>query len=518
MFLAAFTSAFALCPQATHTKVAWLLRLSDAMCLQVLQVCDVYAAFTFSTRPEAFCSNRPASRPHPDLRMPRLSPAFCATFLPGFCTVPAAEPVMPLTLRFSTRITSNLRARSVLVFSSQSLRRSLSLAFNRPIRVLTFLRRFDPRRARASLRCSRRSRSASFARKPLGLVISPVDSATATVTPRSTPTTPPVPGAGIGSGITANAICQRPARSRVMRYDFQCMRARLRLNCSQPILGTSTLDRARLSRRTRNPAGPTIRKPSSSPALRHVGRLWVPAKNLCHAWSRSRNACCWTVCDPQASHGAALRAAVNCAALGPQPGGGPFSRPPHPGLLKAEVPHVSGVAALLQQEHFLCSGRVQRRQGRTGRCRRPGQRRLPALLLLDQDRPARPGPRQILTRRPCPGPVLGRPATQTQTPTDCGDLAARPAQPARTLPAVWGTAALRGPPTRLPHPVGDLVPGHPQGAGPRGHHRTRQRPDDTPPRTRPLRPTSPRRPGAGSRPVDARCLPAHAGCLSRVPR
>src|ERR1035437_9176505 len=108
--------------------------------------------------------------------------------------------------------------------------------------------------------------------------------------------------------------------------------------------------------------------------------------------------------------------------------------------------------------------------------------------------------------------------SQTQTPTDCGDLAARPAQPARTLPAVWGTAALRGPPTRLPHPVGDLVPGHPQGADPRGHHRTRPRPDDTPPRTRPLRPTSPRRPGAGSRPVDARCLPAHAGCLSRVPR
>src|ERR1039458_3476393 len=101
--------------------------------------------------------------------------------------------------------------------------------------------------ARASLRCSRRPRSASLARKPLGLVISPVDSATATVTPRSTPTTAPTPGAGIGSGITANAICQRPARSRVMRYDFQSMRARLRLNETQPIFGTSTLQRARLS-------------------------------------------------------------------------------------------------------------------------------------------------------------------------------------------------------------------------------------------------------------------------------
>src|SRR5664280_652129 len=235
MFLVAFTSAFALCPQATHTKVAWLLRLWAAMCLQGLQVCDVYAAFTFSTRPGAFCSRRPASRPHPDLRMPRLSPAFCATFLPGFCTVPAAERVMPLMLRFSRRITSNLRARSVLVFSTQSLRRSPSLAFSPAIRAFTLWRRFDPRAARASLRCSRRPRSACFRLSPPGLVISPVERATASVTPRSTPTTPPTPGAGIGSGITANAICQRPARSPVMRYDFHLASPRLALNRTQPI-------------------------------------------------------------------------------------------------------------------------------------------------------------------------------------------------------------------------------------------------------------------------------------------
>src|SRR5664280_3120625 len=140
-------SAFALCPQATHTNLAWLLRLSAARCLQGLQVADVYAAFTFSTRPDAFCSNRAASVPQPDFRMPRFRPALAATFLPGFCMVPRAERVIPLTLRFSTRITSNLRARSVLVFSTQSLRRSPSLDFNRPIRVLTLRRRFDPRAA-----------------------------------------------------------------------------------------------------------------------------------------------------------------------------------------------------------------------------------------------------------------------------------------------------------------------------------------------------------------------------------
>src|ERR1035437_1701163 len=359
MFLAAFTSAFALCPQATHTKVAWLLRLSDAMCLQALQVCDVYAAFTFSTRPEAFCSNRPTSRPHPDLRMPRLSPAFCATFLPGFSMVPRAERVIPLTLRFSTRITSKRRARPVVVFSTQSLRRSPSVAFNWPIRVLTLRRRFDPRRARASLRCSRRSRSAFFARKPAGLVISPVDSATATVTPRSTPTTPPVPGAVIGAGITANAICQRPARSRVMRYDFQSARARLRLNETQPIFahqhpGPCTVVAADPhSRRPDDPqtlmlAGFTPRRaPMGSCEELPPPLVKVPQRLLLDGL------------HPPATPGPPPRGGSHLGGWGPHARGGPFPGPPHQGLLKAEVPHVSGMTALLQQKHFLCSARVQ---------------------------------------------------------------------------------------------------------------------------------------------------------------
>ena len=45
----------------------------------------------------------------------------------------------------------------------------------------------------------------------------PVDSAADTATPRSTPTTSPLPGAGMGSGIAANAMCHRPARSKVTR-------------------------------------------------------------------------------------------------------------------------------------------------------------------------------------------------------------------------------------------------------------------------------------------------------------
>ena len=101
--------------------------------------------------------SRRTSSPHPDRRMPRFSPALARTFRPGFSRVPFADRVMFPIFRFSTRITSNRRARSVLAFSAQSLRRSVSRARSRAIACLTRPRRFEPRFARASLRCSRRS-------------------------------------------------------------------------------------------------------------------------------------------------------------------------------------------------------------------------------------------------------------------------------------------------------------------------------------------------------------------------
>ena len=55
-------------------------------------------------------------------------------------------------------------------------------------------------------------------------------------------------------------------------------------------------------------------------------------------------------------------------------------------------------------------------QARPVGVRRPRQRRLPPPLRLDEDRPACAGPGQALTRRPRPGPVLGRPAPQTPDP------------------------------------------------------------------------------------------------------
>ena len=87
----------------------------------------------------------------------RFSPAFGRTFRPGFSRVPFADRVMFVICRSSTRITSNRRAMPVLAFSAQSLRRSVSRARSRAIACLTRPRRFEPRFARASVRCSRRS-------------------------------------------------------------------------------------------------------------------------------------------------------------------------------------------------------------------------------------------------------------------------------------------------------------------------------------------------------------------------
>ena len=100
---------------------------------------------------------------------------------------------------------------------AQSLRASASRARSRAMASFTLPRRFDPGRARASLRWRRLSR---FLRRPLNLGAvsnSPVDRAALTAIPRSMPTVCPFPGLAIGLGIAVKATCQRPARSRVIR-------------------------------------------------------------------------------------------------------------------------------------------------------------------------------------------------------------------------------------------------------------------------------------------------------------
>ncbi len=217
MFLAAFTSALQAYPQAVHANRAWLSREFASTCPHAEQRWLVYAGLIFCTRAGALSCSRRTSRPQHDRMISRFSPALARTFRPGFAVVPRAERVMVAIFRSSTRIRSNRRAMPVLAFSAQSLRRSLSRALSRAMACLTWPRRFDPRWARASLRCRRRTRRRCGPVRPGACRSSPVDRAADTVTPRSMPTTWPLPGAGIGSGITAKAMCQRPARSIVTR-------------------------------------------------------------------------------------------------------------------------------------------------------------------------------------------------------------------------------------------------------------------------------------------------------------
>lgn len=169
-------------------------------------------------------------------------------------------------------------------FSTQSLRRSTSRAFNRAIATLTRPRRCDPRRARANRRSSSPNRTRSASRRPGTDSGSPVDSAALTTTPRSTPTTPPVPGAGSGTGTAAKATCQRPARSRVIRNDFTPGgSARDQRNRTHPTFGTFTSPTRRDRRRTSPGLTATIRKPSCRSRLRQDGRRGSePAGNATH--------------------------------------------------------------------------------------------------------------------------------------------------------------------------------------------------------------------------------------------
>ena len=195
MLRAALTSALHRpAVQESHSKTAWLLRFPAATCPHAEHRCDVYAAGICSTRPQALCCKRAPSSPQPLRPIARFSPRFCATRTPGCSTVPRAERVIARTSRASILIVSKRRAISVVTFSTQSLRRSASRAFSFAIALLVRTRRLEPRLARASRCCSTVNRFDSPAERLGARSNSPVDSAAATATPRSMPTTLPSPG------------------------------------------------------------------------------------------------------------------------------------------------------------------------------------------------------------------------------------------------------------------------------------------------------------------------------------
>src|SRR3954447_10148797 len=95
--------------------------------------------------------------------------------------------------------------------------------------------------------------------------------------------------------------------------------------------------------------------------------------------------------------------------------------------------------------------------------------------------------RQVLTRRSCPGPLLGRPEAQEQTPAAGPVLGTAYSRPTRTLPGLRAAAAAHRPATRLPQPVGAVVPHGAQGLDP-PRSDPRQPPDDPPSRAHLLHP------------------------------
>ena len=135
-------------------------------------------------------------------------------------------------------------------------------------------------------------------------------------------------------------------------------------------------------------------------------------------------------------------------------------------------------------------GRVQPVQARQLGVRRPRQRRLPAPVRLDEDRPAPAGQGHGITRRPRPGPVLGRAATQE-----------RPAGRPHPAPAaVRSTDAARSAARSCSTPTGPQTPreweqwitGPPEG-DPQATHRRRAQPRRTTgPRTASSTPTADR--------------------------
>jgi len=95
MFLAAFTSALQAKPQTVHAKRAWLSRDLPSRCPHAEHRWLVNAGAILSTRLSALSSRRRTSRPHPDRRISRLSPAFWRTFRPGLARRHRARPAEP---------------------------------------------------------------------------------------------------------------------------------------------------------------------------------------------------------------------------------------------------------------------------------------------------------------------------------------------------------------------------------------------------------------------------------------
>ena len=210
MFRAAFTSALQAYPQAVHANRAWLSRESASTCPHAQHRWLVNCGLTFSTLPGAFSASRRTSRPHPAAGSPGSARPW-----------PARSGPDPRPGR-----AGHVRDLQVLDPDQVKPAGNAGAGLLRPVLAPVGLAGAQPGDGVLDLAAAVRPAPGPGQRAlqapdppPFGPVragacrSSPVDRAADTVTPRSMPTAWPLPGAGIGSGITAKAMCQRPARS-----------------------------------------------------------------------------------------------------------------------------------------------------------------------------------------------------------------------------------------------------------------------------------------------------------------
>ena len=145
-----------------------------------------------------------------------VQPAFLSNAYTGLLEVPRAERVIARTSRASILIVSKRLAMSVVAFSTQSLRRSVSRALS--FAIARFVRRRGwshvwPGRVVAAVP------STAWPHPGSDWVRAAARRSTVppTATPGRCPPRSASRGPQIGAGMWANAICQRPARSRVTR-------------------------------------------------------------------------------------------------------------------------------------------------------------------------------------------------------------------------------------------------------------------------------------------------------------
>ena len=318
MFLAAFTSALQAKPQAVHRNTAWLSRESGSTCPHAEHRWLVNAGLTFSTRPGALscqpAHQQPPPRPQDPPVQPGLGTDVPAGIAPGAFRGPGH--VRDLQVLDPDQVEPARDVRCWPSRPSPCAGRSRGPAAGRsrasPGRGGSTPRRRGPACAAAAAACVR-----SRAVRPGQCSSSPVDRAAddrhAPVDAHHLAVT------GRGNRLGDHGEGDMPAPRPVHRHPVGLHARRHRAGPAEPYPpGFGHPDLADLTghagARPTACRAPTIRNPSSRPALRHDGRPagFPGSKNAAIAWAKSRRACCWTVWEPAPATGARPAPAVSC--------------------------------------------------------------------------------------------------------------------------------------------------------------------------------------------------------------